>query len=676
MKSSKRFPRPLALALCGAVIGLLLLPASAFALMSTGDGGWQWLDPQPQGNDLEAVVALDAHTAVVGGDSGTLLATADGGATWSFHVPGIVGAHVASLSSAGSGGLWAVVWAQNTDHRLLAHSTDGGATWTTKNLGGSFRMVEFVDASHGWAVGDDAALRKGGVWSTVNGGLTWKFHAIANKWGFSSIDFADQSHGWAAGYTTTDNGGSTGAIFATGDGGATWHKQSFAADSEQMNTVSFVNTDDGWAVGSGSDMGGAGTIVATTDGGATWSPQSAGTDWDLSGITFVDAEHGWLPEGDSIYATTDGGAGWTAHDAGIASVTAVSFANDLDGYAVGAAGGMATTTDGGQTWQSRSATTPATGFPLLGGIVFPDASHGWTFGGSQLLSTTDGGATWASQTMSAGLGALSFPDISQGWATGRTPYPADQEVILHTSDGGSSWQTQYSHVTGRFDLTGLDFLDDSHGWAAGSNDAGRLARPIVGATSDGGAHWRFVVLRHALGASASVSFVDAARGWIACAPYDKFRSASTIYRTTDGGRTWKLQDTTRRKMDLHDITFVDKLHGWAVGQNGGSKGACVVLATRDGGRTWSMQRLSAPYYYAGQQIVFSDRLHGWIACGSIVYATTDGGRHWRAQRPGSLVDAVAFTDPDHGWAAVESGDWTFGSGGILTTTTGGFGPKP
>ena len=99
-------------------------------------------------------------------------------------------------------------------------------------------------------------------------------------------------------------------------------------------------------MGTGSDMGGAGIVFATSDGGATWRAQSAGTAWDLRGVTFVDANHGWLPEGNSIYATTDGGATWTAQAVGI-PVTAVSFADDLHGYAVGAAGGLATTSDGG-----------------------------------------------------------------------------------------------------------------------------------------------------------------------------------------------------------------------------------------------------------------------------------------------------------------------------------------
>jgi photosystem II stability/assembly factor-like uncharacterized protein len=671
MTSRSRFPGVLVLVLCAAVLALLLLPASALALTSTGDGGWQWLDPQPQGNNLEAVVAVDAQRVVAGGDNGTLLTTADGGATWSFHVPGIVGAHVASLSNAGSGGLWAVVWAQSENPRALAHSTDGGATWAIKTLGEPVSAVDFADAKHGWAL-----VYANAVWSTSNGGLTWKRHAIPRNWWFSSIDFIDATHGWAAGSTSIlddPNAGSSAAIFVTSDGGVTWHKQPFAADSDQMNSVSFANGQDGWACGDGSDMGGAGTLVATTDGGAHWSAQSAGTDWDLSGITFIDATHGWLPEGGSIYATTDGGTTWTAADSGLPSVTAVSFANDLDGYAVGPEGGLATTIDAGVTWQVRSATTPAGGFPLLGGIVFPDASHGWTFGGDQLLSTSDGGATWSSQTVSAGLDTLSFPDATEGWATGETPYPSEQQVILHTSDGGQTWQTQYS--TDALDFTGLDFLNDQFGWAAGTTMVGRSSRPIVGATTDGGTSWQFVTLGHALSGSTSVHFAGTRYGWIACTPARWRKPVSTIYRTTNGGNSWKLADTTRRGITLHSITFVGDMHGWAVGQNSGSTGgACVVLATRNGGRTWSMQKLRAPYYYAGQQVDFTDGSHGWIACGPVVYATTDGGRHWRAQRPGSIVNALAFTDAEHGWAAAQTGDWMISGGGILTTTTGGFQP--
>ncbi len=676
-KIGLRRPARVALLATACLSLCLALPASALALMSTGDGGWQWLDAQPQGNDLETVVALDAQHAVIGGDNGTLLTTTDGGATWDRHVPGVAGAHVASLTSAGSGGLWATVWWETNEEvrEVLAHSTDGGATWATRHLGGTVTKVDFVDARHGWVLGSDG--RQGGVWATTDGGATWTFHVVRGSWAFGSIDFVDAAHGWAAGDTSIlddPNAGTSAAIFVTSDGGVSWHKTFFSADSDQMNTVSFANTQDGWAVGLGSELGGAGTLVATTNGGATWSAQSAGTAWDLSGVTCVDAAHAWLPEGGSIYATTDGGADWTSHDSGLPSVRAVAFADDLDGYAVGSQGGLATTSDGGQSWQVRSSLTPAGGFAPLGAIAFPDAAHGWATGGGPLLSTTDGGATWSSQTLSAGLDTLSFPDAADGWGTGHYADPSGHVAVLHTSDGGQSWQTQFSASSRNADLNGVDAVDASHAWVSG-HDNGRPNRAIVGRTTDGGASWVMHTLAHVTSAYTSVSFVDAGYGWIACTQsYDLPSKASSILRTTDGGRSWKLQDITRRTIALRDITFVDRLHGWAVGQNLGSGGACVVLTTRTGGRTWSMQRLSSPTWFAGQQVVFVDDSHGWIACGPVVYATTDGGLHWHLQRPGSVVNAVAFTDPTHGWAAVQTGDWTFGSGGILTTSTGGFPP--
>ncbi len=691
MRASSRSSRWFVVALCVATLSLLVLPASAFALTSTGDGGWQWLDPQPQGNNLEAVVAFDALHAVTGGDNGALLTTSDGGASWSGHDLGIASSHIAALSFVGALDGWAAIWQQDhnggRNRAYLAHTTDGGATWTSQRFAWFPTALDFVDASHGW-VGTG-----GGVWSTTNGGRTWKSHALRAGWAFSSIDFIDASHGWAAGAVSIPsdpNAGSTAAVFATSDGGVTWHRQSLGVDSDQMNTVSFVNANDGWAVGEGSDLGGAGTIVATTDGGVTWSPQSAGTDSTLSGVTFVDAEHGWLPEGDSIYATSDGGATWTAHDAGI-PVTAVSFADDSYGDAVGPGGAVATTTDGGVTWQVRSSTTPAGGMPnpapgflisirpVTVGLAFPDATHGWAVAGRTILATSDGGLTWASQTTTADLTNVSFPDATDGWAVGASGVADQSPVILHTGDAGQSWQTQHSGAAqahGFRGFTAVDAIDADHAWVTGSSGAipTAAARPIVGLTTDGGTDWKFVKLGYAHTIADAVSFVDAQQGWAICAPFNDDATASVIVHTTDGGLTWKLQDRTKLQITLRDITFVDRLHGWAVGQSSDPSGACIVLSTRNGGRTWSRQNLSSPWAWAGQQVRFIGHLHGWVVCGPLIWATVDGGRHWRLQRPGGEVGAVAFVDRDRGWAITDSGEWTYGSAGIVATTTGGFRP--
>ena len=57
-------------------------------------------------------------------------------------------------------------WAVGTVGTILA-TTDGGVTWSKQNSGSGLRLtgVTFADATHGWAVGDD-----GTVLATTNGG--------------------------------------------------------------------------------------------------------------------------------------------------------------------------------------------------------------------------------------------------------------------------------------------------------------------------------------------------------------------------------------------------------------------------------------------------------------------------------------------------------------------------
>ena len=68
------------LALCSA--------APAWAFVSTGDGGWVWQNPLPQGNDLEGMAFVNASHGWAVGKEGTILATTNGGATWTGQSSG------------------------------------------------------------------------------------------------------------------------------------------------------------------------------------------------------------------------------------------------------------------------------------------------------------------------------------------------------------------------------------------------------------------------------------------------------------------------------------------------------------------------------------------------------------------------------------------------------------
>ena len=663
----------------------LLLPASASALITTGDGGWSWQNPLPQGDSLEAVATIDAQHAVAVGDCGAIITTADGGATWTSHDSGLTGAHLNDVSFPDANNGWAVAWTQASNGGsygpFILHSADGGLSWTVQASLPFAKAVEFIDARHGWVCGNNT------VWSTSDGGLTWKAHNVPFNWYLSDVVFTDVHHGWVVGHRENIMGEYYyPIILATSDGGVTWKKQYFPGGntvSLVLASVAFPDASHGWAVDN------SGNILATSDGGAHWTAQSSGTTDNLRSVTFADASHGWIvavaydPKTDQstsgLLATTDGGATWTRQAVGI-QVNTLSFADRLHGYAVGADGSIATTIDGGASWQVRSSVSPASGIPALWDIAFADTAHGWAVGGGMdtgtgvILATTDGGATWSAQAAGSGLLGVSFPDAVHGWAVGggshlggTGPAVGGPPVILHTGDGGLTWQTQ-SAGTSFGSLNDVDFVDANHGCVAGSSGAFPSGHPILAATSDGGVTWQSVTLPQAAGSAWAVSFVDAQHGWAVTSLTSTY--PSVIYATSDGGLTWTSQYVASGVV-LRSIAFADAAHGWAVGQAADLQGDCAVLSTTNGGATWSEQDL-ASQSPGGLSVSFIDASHGWIACGSAVLATVDGGGHWWAERTGAEVRSLAFTDPNHGWAAAQTADWIWGDGGILSTTTGGF----
>ena len=654
-------------------LALVLCPA-ALAALSTGDGGWFWQSPLPQGNDLEAVTMIDGQHLVAAGDNGTMLTSSDGGSTWSAHDLRIAGAHVNDVSFPTVDDGWAVVWIQpingsgSIGDRIM-HTSDGGVTWTSQSRAFATSITS-VGPQHVWACGGNT------VRSTTNGGATWTSHTVAadvrGQWYLQDISFVDATHGWAVGYKEVDHGAHDyPVIFATSDGGASWDRQWFPAsdlntEGQLLVAVDFVDAQHGWAVGNRNNFDGTTDVLATTDGGATWQQHSSGvTGAGLSDVSFVDDNHGWVTGGGRVLATTDGGSDWTAQDAGMHD-SAVSFIDSLHGCAVGGSGATATTTNGGASWHVVGPTNPTVPTPALADVAFTGGSHGCAVGNDVIMSTFDGGVTWSPQTAGTALTSLSFPTTNEGWAVGGGGPQGGlvyggPRLILHTTDGGLSWQTQYDVAgTSGSSFRAVDFVDAQHGWASGST---LMGRPCVARTTDGGATWRFVNFSTKVGRITDVTFVNVRRGW--AVGYD-----DGIFRTTNGGLTWRRQFTTTRG-NVASVTFVDAKHGWAVGASrNDAAGMCFVLKTTDGGRHWSRQFLSAQS--GAFDVKFTDLRHGWIACGPTVFATTDGGRHWLRQRPGSEVVALSFLDSTHGWAVAQEGDWSYGGGGVLATTTGGW----
>ena len=101
-------------------------------------------------------------------------------------------------------------WAVGSRGTILA-TANGGATWAAQSSGtqNSLWAVHFTDAQRGWAVGS-----RGTILATANGGATWAAQSSGTQNSLLAVHFTDAQRGWAV--------GSRGTILATANGGATW----------------------------------------------------------------------------------------------------------------------------------------------------------------------------------------------------------------------------------------------------------------------------------------------------------------------------------------------------------------------------------------------------------------------------------------------------------------------
>ncbi|QSA97709.1 YCF48-related protein [Methylococcus sp. EFPC2] len=528
-------------------------------ILATRDGGAHWT---PQKTETPAgfasVYFVTENQGWVVGAAGVIFSTTDGGEKWTKQVSTTQsGLRSVFFSSGGQKG-----WAVGEGGTILA-TIDGGKNWGQKDsdIRWELRAIQFLNDTHGWAVGAG-----GVILVTSNGGESWELQSNDSQVALTSVHFIDEQHGWAVGWS--------GRILATEDGGKTWNARNTGTEN-WYESVHFADLRHGWLVGTD------GTILATTDGGLTWTLQSTGSESDLQSVYFSGLGHGWaLGTKGTNFAASDEGARWTPQSRVKESelttdVMSVMFVDAQRGWAVGKGADIFHTIDGGRSWGEQTVEHDPPEIRDFHAVAFADPDRGWLVGKSGVIyATPDGGRRWQPQksTVRVDLMSVHFVDGKLGWAVG------DEGNILATADGGANWKPQTSGTTAL--LRSVYFVDDRHGWTVG--DDGKII-----ATINGGANWKpqtSTVQTHLR----AVRFVDVQHGWAV-------GDNGVIVVTANGGADWKPQPS-RTQANLRSVYFVDARHGCAVGDGH------TILLTRDGGSTWSdieYQRLPAPWYYLG-----------------------------------------------------------------------------
>jgi photosystem II stability/assembly factor-like uncharacterized protein len=123
-------------------------------------------------------------------------------------------------------------------------------------------------------------------------------------------------------------------------------------------------------------------------------------------------------------------------------------------------------------------------FPAWGiyDVCFIDENEGWIYDGD-ILHTTDGGITWENLYSSCGhsFNSFFFINSQNGWLTG-------VKEIMKTTDGGKTWASQYYDYFTVFNS--IYFTDELNGWAVGVYYWGDLdTYEEMVETHDGGITW-------------------------------------------------------------------------------------------------------------------------------------------------------------------------------------------
>lgn len=219
------------------------------------------------------------------------------------------------------------------------------------------------------------------------------------------------------------------------------------------------------------------------------------------------------------------------------------------------------------------------------------------------------------------ISAVNMLDAQVGWGQWDAPDYGLSGFMLHTADGGQTWQ-EVTPPSGYPIGSRFFALDAMHAWAAPAlvGQGTAVEAGYIWRTSDGGQIWlpsaSLLLQMQAEPAlmenflPQSLFFLDEQQGWaVISVGHYMNQDVLVIYNTQDGGQTWK---DVADKFSMGEgegrdggagmpcratgIAFLDNQHGYLAGDciavsvdNGWS-----ILVTSDGGHTWQEQVLPEP----------------------------------------------------------------------------------
>ncbi len=305
----------------------------------------------------------------------------------------------------------------------------------------------------------------------------------------------------------------------------------------------------GWTVGT--SEGGYGVILHTGDGGRTWVRQGDASqlpDAGFSDICILDADT-LLVTGDArpdgsynLYKSKDGGKSWTRIDS--QSLMNVSY----------------------------------------GGLFSLGKDHVWIVGDQgTLYRSDDQGETWIRIAVPPEYQSDSFlrvaaRNVDDVWVVGDQDATDRYPIMLHTTDGGTTWQRL--NPVGDLKIEGgegghllaIKLFGDSV-WAAGG-----FGKFVIRSGDDGG-HWSLLKQ----GGDADVNDLFVLSESEAYSAEDN----NGIFHTSDAGLHWDDYSYNTGNWYLGIAMLGDDM--WVVGSPNAPKAHSAIVHSADGGKSWTRQ---------------------------------------------------------------------------------------
>ena len=279
--------------------------------------------------------------------------------------------------------------------------------------------------------------------------------------------------------------------------------------------------------------------------------------------------------------------------------------------------------------------------------AFTDTLNGWAVGDSgKIVHTSDGGDTWNIQPSGIDffIEEVFFLNKRLGWAIANDFFFYGT-TILKTTNGGVNWSSsRYPDTT--FVLYTINFLDSLNGYLAGYHG-------VLLKTSDAGNSWD---RKHIDSNIVSLFPIEkiAIRNYqygLACGGVIDI--SGVIWYSTNYGTTWKAFSAAPEP--LYDIIWLDSSR--ALGTGGDYEYGLNIVRSYDGGQEWIYE--NPGIFGIGQRLAFRTDYEVWRPLGfSQRFAVSTDTAHTLVELPApdsSAVYDALFIDSTHGWAVGTNG---------------------